>query len=557
MTATFRQSPGFEIAQSIKRVLRDTINLFQGIWRDYSPGGRVTARKRANTENLLAALAQAPAGSFYGTVLYDGTFDNPNYWLRLSLLRAGLGLCQGHEIGLIGPYRRGQVRTTFLRMGISEILDFTSPPREAELARETADALVALTDKPEDVLAWSLPEGVDPGIVYDSILKRQRRAAIDPKHSEMRALTREAIGRICRIVEVLEETKPDLVVISHTIGMICGPLAFLAAARGIPVVLIFGLFGAPRFARFGRPSELFSFYDRPSREEIDALPSQRAEAMANIGRAYLARRFSGKADDLASVFAFQRRQGNIDRSSICARYDWNPEKPIVAFYASNWFDWPHQLGMTYFRDFLDWTEATFAVARESSQFNWLFKPHPAEDWFGGVGLADIIKRMGSAPHIAVSDRSWNNTGVLSSVDALVTYHGTAGVEFASMGKPVLVPDRGKYDDCGFVLVASSRAEYLSLLAQPWWHKLNLDDVRRRAEIFAGWWFCTPAWQKGFVLADDSRQDELYEINLNLLENNSTEVVREIKTLRDWWASGHRYYHTWKMVQSDSFQLSNV
>ena len=82
-------------------------------------------------------------------------------------------------------------------------------------------------------------------------------------------------------------------------------------------------------------------------------------------------------------------------------------------------------------------------------------------------------------------------------------------------------------------------------------------MRRRAEIFAGWWFCTPAWQKGFVLADDLRQDELYEINLNLLENNSTEVVREIKTLRDWWASGHRYYHTWKMVQSDSFQLSNV
>jgi hypothetical protein len=213
--------------------------------------------------------------------------------------------------------------------------------------------------------------------------------------------------------------------------------------------------------------------------------------------------------------------------------------------------------MTQFRDFLDWTEATFAVARESSQFNWLFKPHPAEDWFGGVGLADIMKRMGSAPHIAVSDKSWNNTYLLNSVDALVTYHGTAGIEFASLGKPVLVPDRGKYDDCGFVRVASSRAEYLSLLTQPWWRELDRHDVRRRAEVFAGWWFCAPASQRAFLLADDSRQDELYNIIPQLLANNRAEVAHEIETLSEWWALGHRYYHTWKMARSDAFQLSNV
>lgn len=522
-----------------------------------SPAARSILIKRRETENQLASLIGLSKAQFSGTVLYDGTFDNPNFWLRSSMLRAALGLAKAREVGLIGPYKRKDVRAAFARLGIQEVHDIASEPSGFHFVRATAKKLLASTAKPGDILSWRLPGAVDPVVIYDSILKRQQRAVVDLDHREMYPLVEEAVGRIQRCIEVLDEVKPDLVVMSHTIGMICGPLAYLAAARGIPVVLVFGLFGALRFARFSTTSELFSFYDRPTREEIDSLPDSKADSMKKIGRAYLAQRLDGKADDLASVYAFQRNQAKVNRSEICAHYGWDPNKPIIAFYASNWFDWPHQLGMTQFRDFLDWTEATFAVARKNPQFNWLFKSHPTEEWFGGVALADILRPMGQQPHIALSDKSWNNTHVMNAVDALVTYHGTAGIEFASLGKPVLVPDRGKYDDCGFVRVASSRADYLSLLATPWWHDMNLDETRRRAEIFAGWWFCAPTWQGRLILADDSRQDALYDVIPELLANNRKEITREIASLRDWWASGHRYYHTWKMMQAESYQLSNV
>jgi hypothetical protein len=538
-------------------MLRRGYDIALGYWRDYSPAGRETARKRLETERSLNRLARGSEGRFAGTVLVDGTFDNPNLWFRYSLLRTALGLVHGREIGAIGPYRRNHVRSTFAGLGFADVLDFASRPRNAARLRQVADELLAKTETAADVLGWELPERVDPVILYDAVLKRQRLAALDPRHPEMRPLTYEFFERIARIAEVLDETKPDLVVVSHPIGMVCGPLAYMAAARGIPVVLIFGLFGALRFARFNATNDVFSFYDRPTRAEIDDLPAAQADAMAKIGRTYLAQRFGGKADDLASVFAFQKSTGSVDRAAICARFGWDPQRPIVAFYASNWFDWPHQLGMIQFRDFLDWTEATFAVVRENNDFNWLFKPHPAEDWFGGVALVDIMKRLGPVPHVAVSDKSWNNAQVMRAVDALVTYHGTAGIEFASLGKPVLVPDRGKYDDCGFVRVAQSRAEYLSLLSQPWWDGIDLHDARRRAEIFSGWWFCAPTWQGRFILADDSRQYELYDGIVRLLDDNPAEAAREIQTLGQWWASGHRYYHTWKMAQTDAYQLSNV
>jgi hypothetical protein len=213
--------------------------------------------------------------------------------------------------------------------------------------------------------------------------------------------------------------------------------------------------------------------------------------------------------------------------------------------------------MTQFRDFLDWTEATFAVAAENASVNWLFKPHPCEEWFGGVALRTILEGLGDVPHIRLAEASWNNTAVMNCLDALVTYHGTAGIEFASLGKPVLVPDRGKYEDCGFVKVAADRADYLAQLRGEWWRDMDMEHVRRRAEIFAGWWFCAPDWQDGFVLADDSRQNALYDLIPDMLEAYRGAADREVQSLRAWFASGHMYSHTFKMKHASGFRLSNL
>lgn len=538
-------------------VLRQGYDTAIGLWRNYSPKGRNIARKRAETEAFLDEFARKSLDRFSGTVLVDGTFDNPNFWLRYSLFRRALGLAHADEVGLIGPYRRAFVQRTFRQLGIARAVDFTKAPASHAECDRIADALLEAASEPEDVLNWKLPGGVHPSILYDGILKRQRLAALDVCHPSMRDHTREALRTVARAGEILDEVRPNLVVTSHPVGIGCGSLAWLALSRGIPVMLPFGLFGVLRFTRFHRPEDVFSFYDRPSPEEMDTLPSETAAAMTYAGRLYLERRLDGRADDLASVYAFQRSASDIDRHGLCARYGWDPNKPIVAVYASNWFDWPHQLGMTQFRDFLDWIEASFAAARENSSVNWLFKPHPAEDWFGGVTLADLMKQIGSAPHIAVSDKSWNNSRVMMSIDALVTYHGTAGVEFASLGKPVLVPDRGKYEDCGFVKVAQSRAHYLELLGSDWWRNIDRTEVKKRAELFAGWWFCAPDWQGGFVLQDDSRQDALYDAIPQLMRTNRAIVDCEIATIQSWWKSGYRYYHTRKMAQSTAFRLSNV
>jgi len=504
----------------------------------------------------MDALAASADTKFQGRILIDGSFDNPNYWLRFSFVRAALGLKYGREIGLLGRYRRDQVCATFRHFGVEGLVSFPDVPVSAD-ARRLADELVDATRTADDVLAWSLPEGFPAMMVYDGILKRQRLTAVDVRRADFRQHVREAIESIERARRVIEDRSYDLVIISHPFNFLCGGVAWCALKHDIPVLLPFGAFGTMRITRFDRPEELFSFYDRPTAVDFATAVPAKLAALEDVGRQYIDARLGGQADDLASIYAFRKSGERINRAVLGAKFGWDPTKPIVAVYASNWFDWPHQLGMSQFRDFLDWTETTFEAARLNDNVNWLFKPHPAEDWFGGASLSSIMARIGTAPHVALAEEAWNNASVMQTVDALVTYHGTAGIEFASRGKPVLIPDRGKYDDIGFAKVAGSRQDYIDLLATEWWQGIDLARAEQLANTFAGWWLCAPDWQADMLLEDDPRQDAIYPSIPAMLDQHADVVAREITHLRDWFATGRRFSHTYKMALAERYRLTNV
>ena len=408
-----------------------------------SSSGRRSIRelqsKRDRVDGILAGLARGSSERFDGEILIDAQWDNPNYWLRISLLRAALGLAYGRETGLLGEFRQHECSRTMGILGIREQQRYSAIRIDQKAIRSLSRELAFSAGSADDVLKWKLPGNVPAAMIYDGILKRQRLPSVDVSRRDFPQLVEEGLLAIARAKQLLDEHDFGLVVISHPFNFTYGLIAWQALQQGIPVVLPYGLFGTVRMTHMQQPRDLFAFYDRPTCAEMDLLPDERANSLATIGKEYLASRFGGKADDLASVYAYQRRAETTTRAEICNRFGWDPGKPIVGFYASNWFDWPHQLGMSQFRDFLDWTEATFGVACMHSDVNWLFKPHPCEEWFGGVSLASIFNKYGHVPHIALVDRQWNNTAVMQSIDALITYHSTAGVEFASLGKPVLVP----------------------------------------------------------------------------------------------------------------------
>lgn len=489
------------------------------------------------------------------TVLIDGSFDNPNYFLRLALIQAALGLSGARQIGITGEYSFKPCAATLRRLGVETAVPFLSDGRSA--ARRAARGLLRGCRTADDVLALELPHGF-PGVsLYDHALKRQRKASLDLDDPLLVEYVADVLQAIQSADQLLDTYCPDLILLSHAVTPLGAALAWLGMQRGIHSIIMFGMYGTARYWRMIRPQHFYACMDAPRAQDLDGLDPDRAEALREIGAQYLEYRLSGKANDVATQYAYAKGQ-KPERDILSAQFGWDPSTPVVTVYASNWFDYPHFMGMTQFSDFLDWIEVTRRAAERRKTVNWLFRAHPVDAWYGGLTLSDVLSdNMPS--HMKLCPVDWTGEAVMKMVDGMITCYGTAGVEYAASGKAVLSADPGSawYRDCEFTLVPRDRADYVKLLGRDWWREINLVRAQSRAQTFAGWYFCIPEWQDKATLPDDAMQQKLHPHISRYLSNSKEILDTEVKTIRNWFESEHRLYHTWKMRQARSYALSNT
>jgi capsule polysaccharide export protein KpsC/LpsZ len=284
---------------------------------------------------------------------------------------------------------------------------------------------------------------------------------------------------------------------------------------------------------------------------METLPADKAQNLAEIGRSYVDRRRRGEVAELGAMYAFQKGQVQVNRRAILDRFGWSADKPIIAVYSAAWFDFPHGYGNDQFRDFSDWILATLNVAREVDHANWLFKGHPIDEWYKGETLTDVLPPDIPA-HIRIVPDDWSGSAVMQVADAIITYHGTVGVEASTDGTPVLLAGKGWYSDFGFALCPRDRNDYLNALRRRWWEEIDRKAAAYKAQVFAGWYFCMPDWQENFIMDDSSGQSALYEKYPDLIRSNRATIDREIAEIADWFESGRPSYHVFKMGRASNY-----
>jgi hypothetical protein len=541
-------------AQRLKSGARDLYNLA----RQSMPAARrkeqAIMARRARVQPLLDRLSRRPelgpdGAPLYERVLVDGMWDNPNYWLRYAFIRAGLGLWRGHETGVIGQYSRVRSRDSFARFGVDDVVDLIGLRGPVSRHRATAQAMLAGVQTPDDLMALKLPEDFPAELFYDGLLTRQRRGAADPDDPLLVDYVAETLADLAAARRLIDEGNFDLVLLSHALNYDFSALAWCAMQAGIPVVILYGDFGTVRFMRIDCAEDFFFYINRPTPEEITgADPGLRARRLES-GTDYLKRRLAGDSEDPGAIFAYRQRTGHLDRAGLAAHYGWNPETPVVCVYGANWFDFPHSVEMTNFRDFQEWIEATLAVARETPGVNWLFKAHPCDDWYPsslGPSFGALVDAV-AEPHIALVSKDWNGRAIMEAIDAGITYFGTIGIELPSIGKPVMVADRGWYGEHGFVIWPGDRSAYLDALRGEWWRGHDSQAMAEAACEFAGWYFALPDWEDGYQFQDDSLQEAIYDDLPGFLDLFGPQIQNEISLIRDWVASGHRFYQVYKTL----------
>ena len=207
--------------------------------------------------------------------------------------------------------------------------------------------------------------------------------------------------------------------------------------------------------------------------------------------------------------------------------------------------------MNRFTDMLDWLEFTLKKASENKEVLWLLKPHPMEQWYGGTKLIEIL--INKLPdNIKLLPYSYSGKDIIEISDGVVTLHGTCGIEFAVMGKPVLIADKGWYHDCDFAIFPKSREDYGNLLTTNWFDKVNITKTKNQAELFSGIFFGIPNWQRDLILPDDGDKKLLRQKIPYFVRNESELIGKEINLIKRWMNSTSNDYHGFKILNNKKF-----
>jgi len=488
-------------------------------------------------------------------VLIDCTWYNPNYWARYGVLRKALNLSAAQETGILGAFSRRQTRQVLQSLAITTHTNFhaqTISPDHVKLA----NTLLENTQRPADILAYSLPHDFPGSALYDGILKRQRRASVSLKDPKISHYIAEFFTYLTNAEKIINSQNFDLLVVSHALDYSYLTLVWLALKRNIPVIVLYGDYGTQRFMRLNNIEEIYAYPNRPTPNEMSAMPPPAAARLASTGAAYLERRIRGHTTDVGAVYAYQKRQASINHDDVCRKFNWDPQKPIIGVYASNWFDYPHASGMANFADFLDWANVTLQVAATKTNVNWLFKSHPCDDWYAsiqGSRLEDLVNELGQ-PHVRAAEKSWNGYDLICLLNGIVTCHGTIGLEATHFKTPVLTAHPGWYGAAGFTQTSQSREDFKSRLSQEWWRDVDTEDNAQKADLFTGWYFAVPEWNKDYIFHDDSNQDQILLTLRDTFIQNHDALNHEAHELWEWFKSGHPYYHIFKMSRSEAFAL---
>lgn len=488
-------------------------------------------------------------------VLVDGMWYNPNYWARYAIFRKAMNLSQAKETGIIGPYAREESIQSLNAFGITNHLDLHQSVAHSRYLAQ-AKKMIKEIKKPSDILCCHLPHNFPGDALYDGILKRQRRATVKLDDPQLAQYFAECLAYLACSYEFIKDSNYDLLIVSHALDYTYLALVWIALKHEIPVIVLYGDYGTSRFIRFDKPQDIYAYPNRPTQEEMALMSEDGKKSLASAGAAYLQGRMTGNTDDVGAIYAYQLRTSSIDHDSMCAHFGWDPQKPIIGVYASNWFDFPHATKMSYFTDFLDWINLTLEHAIQKTDVNWLFKSHPCDDWYAtirGSRVEDLVREV-KQPHIRAADKSWNGFNLIQSLDGIVTCHGTIGLEATHFKTPVLISHPGWYGHAGFTKVSHSREEYSNNLTKNWWVEMDTERNSKAADQFTGWYFAVPDWNKSYIFQDDSNQDKILDGICMFFDHHAQSIEHEITEIQAWFEARTKYYHIFKMSRHEIFSL---
>jgi hypothetical protein len=482
-------------------------------WRRFFAGQlELAARRRLDNQldRILAGLGPVARRDGESWVIADGMWLNPNHFFRLRLFVTALAARGDFRLlGVLRKRRDARARRALERIGFRDFVFVEEDDEhrvEAYLA--SADAMLANTRSHADLLALELPHGLPAYVWYDTALKQANHPQPPIGDPIWRTTLAEALRDLAIYARELRQRAVAHVALSHPWKSEYGALVWLALRHRVPAYHVTGFTEALRMRRLRETSDYATPVEHLSYAAFRALPATQRARLAVLGHEAFAARSSGQSTDINARYAYRRDLRIGDREAARRALSGQSERPIVVVFGHVWYDFPHTFAMTNFTDFLDWMRVTLQAIRGLDRAIWLLKPHPTEAWYGRFFLSELAVDLPS--HVRVLPLRGDAATVLRAADAVVTVHGTVGLEAVANGVPALFADRSYYSDWALGPTAASREDYVRMLADA--DRLPAPDAaarERAAACFALALAEPPHEAKALRMSCDSGGSTLY------------------------------------------------
>lgn len=509
----------------------------QPIPREFS-----TALKSQNTKNTN--VAETP----FQRVLVDGSFNNPNYWMRYALVTSALNLKPHNQIGLVGQYHRKTIRNLFEYLEFNKIISYSITLKIVFRALFLTSKIYKQIRRKSDVMTITLPDNFPNSWFYDNILKEQRLSSISTNNLNFFITVFRGISKLLFIKQMFQNNEIDLCIASQDAGFFGSSLVFQALKSKIPVILATGHSGLNRFRYFKTIGDWkYQGSDLPSARVLVPMPETKRHQLRELGIEYLSRRKRLETSEFAvqTVRRITTQKNNSSLKNWLAMNGKDANKPTIVIYAPNWFDFPHFCGMKNFLDYEDFIHSILKCCRKRHDINWIFKPHPCDFWYGGPTLANIIGNH-LPPNCDLLSYDFNNNSILHEATGIITPHGTIGIEASNEGVAVLLAGDGWYSDWDIGLRPSSRANFEALLATDWWDLCDPQSSIENSQIFSGLMFSPEILTDPLILGEDTDQSKLIPSLIKILDQQPVELTSEISQIRSWINSGETGFHSYRL-----------
>lgn len=320
---------------------------------------------------------------------------------------------------------------------------------------------------PSHILEFQV-DGIRFGdIIYDNVLVRGY-ATIRSINRDVLWVLYEFFKHRMMIKDIIGRYPLDSFVVAHTIGLFGGTFSrYLVKAR----VEVINRVGSHQVLarKYRSPADIGVYTKKPEPRYFDHMAGLPDDVVLPLATRYIEDRQTQKVDHISVELAFSQQKRLFEnREEFCRVYGLDPRKKIVFVMLHAFNDHPHShfARRLYFQDYFDWFEKTLEVARDTPTVNWVFKEHPAAEFYRtkDVDLDALFAGLGQ-PHIAYLDRQadFNALSVRYLAHAIVTCIGSAGMEYACFGIPCLLGGESPYSGFGFTIEPATLDEYRATL----------------------------------------------------------------------------------------------